>query len=118
MESSTKEDIPMTDTITQTRDTVSTYVQQEVARLEALFAEELTLNHRCDGCSAAAVSQVIVPDLNTVLMFCGHHWRKNMHAVREKHYLYRVPEEHDYQFTDREIAARPRSNAARDGGSA
>lgn len=105
------------DTTTKTRDTVSTYVQQEVARLEALFADELTLNHRCDACSAAAVAQAIIPDSDSVLMFCGHHWRKNMNAIREKHYLHRVADEHDYPFTDREIAARPRSNAARDGGS-
>lgn len=108
----------LSEVATKTRDTLSTYAQNEVARLEALFAEELTLNHRCDGCSAAAVAQVIVPDSGSVLLFCGHHWRKNMNAIREAAYLFRVPEEHDYQFTDREIAARPRSNAARDGGSA
>ena len=35
---------------------------------------ELTLNDRCDSCTAAAV--VSVSFLNGELMFCGHHARK------------------------------------------
>ena len=38
---------------------------------------ELTLNDRCDSCSAAAM--VIATFLNGELMFCGHHAKK-MHT--------------------------------------
>ena len=34
---------------------------------------ELTLNDRCDACSAAA--KVVATFLNGELMFCGHHAR-------------------------------------------
>ena len=36
-------------------------------------ARELTLNDRCDACSAAA--KVIATFLNGELLFCGHHAR-------------------------------------------
>lgn len=79
---------------------------------------ELTLSHRCDACSAAAVAQVEIDDDSAHLLFCGHHWRKNMGAIKALGYVYEVDDEHDYLFTDREILARPRDNSARDGGSA
>jgi len=38
--------------------------------------EPLTLNDRCDSCSAAA--KVVFTFLNGELMFCGHHYNKIM----------------------------------------
>jgi hypothetical protein len=43
-------------------------VQQQVQQ------RELTLQDRCDSCSAAAL--VVATFLNGELMFCGHHARK------------------------------------------
>lgn len=74
----------------------------------------LTANDRCDGCSARAVSQYLVD--GTVLTLCGHHTRTHASALGE--YPSHVPEEHSYQFTPREVAARPQSNKPRDAGSA
>jgi len=39
----------------------------------------LTLNDRCDQCSAAAL--VIVKGVTGELMFCGHHYAKNESAL-------------------------------------
>lgn len=80
--------------------------------------EELTLAHRCDACSAAAVAQVEVSEDLPHLLLCGHHYRKNMLTFKEKGYALKVPDEYDYLFTDREIAARPRDYTPRDAGSA
>lgn len=78
------------------------------------FFVTLTSADRCDSCSARAVSQFLID--STVLMFCGHHTRKNASALAD--YPSRIPEEHSYQFTPREDAARPRDNRPRDAGSA
>jgi hypothetical protein len=43
---------------------------------------EITLNDRCDACSAAA--RVIATLLNGELMFCGHHARANISALQQK----------------------------------
>jgi len=43
---------------------------------------ELTLEDRCDSCSAAA--KVIATFLNGELLFCGHHARKNLEALKAK----------------------------------
>jgi len=43
---------------------------------------ELTLEDRCDSCSAAA--KVIATLLNGELLFCGHHARKNLEALKAK----------------------------------
>ena len=43
---------------------------------------ELTLNDRCDSCSAAA--KVIATLLNGELMFCGHHAKKFISALKDK----------------------------------
>lgn len=43
---------------------------------------ELTLNDRCDSCSAAA--QVVFTFLNGELMFCGHHSKQNKKALLNK----------------------------------
>ena len=39
----------------------------------------LTLNDRCDQCSAAAL--VLVKGVTGELMFCGHHYAKNESAL-------------------------------------
>lgn len=76
----------------------------------------LTAIDRCDSCPAAAVAQFLVGD--TVLHSCGHHWRKIMDTVREKGYPVQVDANHDYKFTNREIAKRPADNKPRDAGAA
>jgi hypothetical protein len=43
---------------------------------------ELTLNDRCDACSAAA--KVIATFLNGELLFCGHHARKMHDTLKIK----------------------------------
>lgn len=43
---------------------------------------ELTLNDRCDSCSAAA--KVIATFLNGELLFCGHHARKMNDTLKVK----------------------------------
>jgi hypothetical protein len=44
--------------------------------------QELTLQDRCDVCSAAA--QVVVTFINGELMFCGHHARDNAESFKLK----------------------------------
>jgi len=43
---------------------------------------ELTLNDRCDMCSAAAM--VVATFLNGELMFCGHHGKEKKTNLFEK----------------------------------
>ena len=43
---------------------------------------ELTLQDRCDNCSAAA--RVVATFLNGELMFCGHHARKHASSLTTK----------------------------------
>jgi hypothetical protein len=43
---------------------------------------ELTLNDRCDSCSAAAM--VVATLLNGELMFCGHHAKKLSNTLMKK----------------------------------
>ena len=45
-------------------------------------ARELTLEDRCDACSAAA--KVIATFLNGELLFCGHHARKMNNTLKIK----------------------------------
>lgn len=78
---------------------------------------ELNLNHRCDACGAAAVSQVEVSGTLPHLMFCGHHHRKNLLHIRQMGYAYDAPDEVDYQFTNKEIRERPVEYLLRDAGS-
>lgn len=47
-----------------------------------LSKRELTLNDRCDACSAAA--RVVTTFLNGELMFCGHHAREQYPALKVK----------------------------------
>lgn len=42
---------------------------------------ELTLNDRCDSCSAAAL--VVATFLNGELMFCGHHAKEKQSKLIE-----------------------------------
>ena len=50
--------------------------------LETQEHRELTLNDRCDSCSAAA--KVVATLLNGELLFCGHHGRKIKDALVPK----------------------------------
>lgn len=45
-------------------------------------AQELTLQDRCDVCSAAA--QVVVTFINGELMFCGHHAKDKAETFKLK----------------------------------
>jgi hypothetical protein len=47
-----------------------------------LLKRELTLNDRCDSCSAAA--RVVTTFLNGELLFCGHHAREQYKYLKEK----------------------------------
>ena len=56
----------------------------QVLTLQAVPTEarELTLNDRCDSCSAAAL--VVATLLNGELMFCGHHAKKLSDTLMKK----------------------------------
>lgn len=45
-------------------------------------SRELTLQDRCDSCSAAA--KVVAEFLNGELMFCGHHARSSYESLKAK----------------------------------
>jgi hypothetical protein len=47
-----------------------------------LSKRELTLNDRCDSCSAAA--RVVTKFINGELMFCGHHAREQYKSLKAK----------------------------------
>jgi hypothetical protein len=49
---------------------------------EVSAREPLTLNDRCDSCSAAA--KVVFTLLNGELMFCGHHAKDKQTALTAK----------------------------------
>lgn len=76
--------------------------------------DELTLNHRCDRCGAAAVSQVFI--LGTTMLFCGHHTRKNLDILTSGKYPAQVPED-IFVHTWRSHYEREWDNQFRDGGS-
>jgi hypothetical protein len=67
--------------------------------LESEFAfATLTGNDRCDADNAeAAVAQVLMGD--TVLLFCGHHFRLNSEVLST--FPHSVPEEDSRPFTER-----------------
>lgn len=88
-----------------------------VTAAEAAFIE-LNATHRCDACTAAAVSQIFIREDLPLVMLCGHHYRKNMDHFAEKGYAVMVGEENNYKFTGREIASRPIDYRPRDAGSA
>lgn len=79
---------------------------------------ELNLTHRCDACSAAAVSQIEVSANMPHLLLCGHHTRKNLPNIIAMGYAFDIPEEYQYQYTRREIESRPQDYLLRDAGSA
>jgi hypothetical protein len=73
-----------------------------LANLESEFAfATLTGNDRCDADSAeAAVAQVLMGD--TVLLFCGSHWRKFSEGDNGlAKFPHSVPEEESKPFTER-----------------
>lgn len=79
---------------------------------------ELNLTHRCDACSAAAVSQIEISEDMPHLLLCGHHTRKNLPKIFAMGYAFDIPEEYQYQFTQREVTSRPQEYQLRDAGSA
>lgn len=54
------------------------------------FAAELTLLDRCDSCGASAAAQVDV-GVGAVMLFCGHHFRKNVKLAKYPHKLTEAP---------------------------
>ena len=78
---------------------------------------ELTLNHRCDVCSAAAVAQIEIREDLPHLLLCAHHHRKHLPYIRSSNFAYDAPDEVDYQFTGRELMDRPQRYLLRDAGS-
>jgi hypothetical protein len=50
--------------------------------IETTERKTLTLNDRCDSCSAAAM--VVVTFINGELMFCGHHARDLSSSLTSK----------------------------------
>lgn len=108
METTTLADILEEGAVTDTKTVESTH--------DAFLTLDAT--HRCDGCGAAAVAQVLVSESLPVVLLCGHHFRKNMIHFSDKSYPVLVPDEYNYQFTGREVAARPVDHRPRDAGSA
>lgn len=43
--------------------------------------EPLTALDRCDRCGAQAYVSVLLPDADTSLLFCGHHFHANERAL-------------------------------------
>lgn len=41
----------------------------------------LTAHDRCDRCGVQAYVSVLLPDTDTWLLFCGHHFAKNERAL-------------------------------------
>lgn len=78
---------------------------------------ELNLTHRCDACSAAAVSQIEVSGSLPHILLCGHHTRKNLPMIYASGYAFDIPDEYRYQFTQREVTSRPQEYQLRDAGS-
>lgn len=76
------------------------------------FAAELTLQDRCDSCGAAAAAQVDV-GVGAVMLFCGHHFRKNGKLASYPHQLTKAPLLHFGAGL-----ATPLVTGLRDGGSA
>lgn len=78
---------------------------------------ELNLTHRCDSCGSAAVSQIEVSDKLPHLLLCGHHTRKNLPLIFAAGYAYDIPDEYQYQFTQRAVISNPQEYLLRDAGS-
>lgn len=78
---------------------------------------ELNLTHRCDACTAAAVSQIEVSADLPHLLLCGHHTRKNLPRIFAMGYAFDIPDEYQYQYTRREIEMHPQEYMLRDAGS-
>lgn len=57
-------------------DTLDPIASLDFVAPSSKFADELTLQDRCDSCGAAAAAQVDV-GVGAVMLFCGHHFRKN-----------------------------------------
>ena len=79
---------------------------------DSKFSPELTLQDRCDSCGAAAAAQVDV-GVGAVMLFCGHHFRKNAKLATYPHKLTDAPLLHFGAGL-----ATPLVTGLRDGGSA
>lgn len=56
-------------------DTLDPIADLDFTASSGQFAAELTLQDRCDSCGSAAAAQVDIT--GTIMLFCGHHFRKN-----------------------------------------
>jgi len=107
--------VTMTETLTELTPEMFGYPDEDATGPDFV---ELTLNHRCDRCGAAAVAQVEISESVPHLLFCGHHWRANLDKIKDAGYAYDVPEEHDFVHTWRSHDEKPWANELRDAGSA
>jgi hypothetical protein len=67
-------------------ETLDPIADLDFAAPSSKFADELTLTDRCDSCNAAAAAQVDV-GVGAVMLFCGHHFRKNAKLATYPHKL-------------------------------
>lgn len=108
------------DKVVNMTQTLTEFTPETITETDATGPDfvELTLNHRCDRCGAAAVAQVEISDTVPHLLFCGHHWRASMDKIKDHGYPYEVPDEHDFHHTWRSHDEQPWDNSLRDAGSA
>lgn len=74
-------------------DTLDPIAELDFAASSSKFSPELTLQDRCDSCGAAAAAQVDV-GVGAVMLFCGHHFRKNTKLAGYPHQLTDAPTLH------------------------
>lgn len=66
-------------------DTLDPIADLDFAAPSTQFSPELTLLDRCDSCGVAAAAQVDIT--GTIMLFCGHHFRKNSSLADYPHKL-------------------------------
>lgn len=59
----------------------ATTVATKPVKTEEERTDTLDATHRCDTCGAQAYYQPIFGD-GTYLLFCNHHWHKNLDALK------------------------------------
>ena len=57
------------------------------------FIDKLNTTHRCDRCGAQALAQLLVDEELSILLFCGHHWRKYKDTFDSNLYSYEIDKE-------------------------
>lgn len=73
-------------------ETLDPIADLDFAAPSSQFAAELTLQDRCDSCGAAAAAQVDVTGV--IMLFCGHHFRKNASLASYPHKVTDAPTLH------------------------